>query len=82
MQRLLEGSPDVLVLFSETPFGARPSKYVRALLYDYHFADARSPGAQRQWWARQLGGTYYPSSSLADFQAARPTGGGIAPVPQ
>ena len=82
VQRLLEGSPDVLVLFSETPLGARPSKYVRALLYDYHFADARSPGAQRQWWARQLGGTYYPSSSLADFQAARPTGGGIAPVPQ
>ena len=43
LRRLLEGSPDVLALFAERPFGERPPKYVRALLYDYRFADARSP---------------------------------------
>ena len=43
LQRLLEGSPDVLALFAENPFADRPPKYVRALLYDYRFADARSP---------------------------------------
>ena len=43
LRRLLEGSPDVLALFAERPFGERPPKHVRALLYDYRFADARSP---------------------------------------
>jgi hypothetical protein len=82
LQRLLEGSPRVLALFAENPFGDAPPKHVRALLYDFHFADARSPDAQRQWWVRRLDGTYYPSTSLADFQRPGPTGAGVAPVPQ
>ena len=68
LQRLLEGSPDVLVLFAENPFGQRAPQYVRALLFDYRFADARSPEERRQWWVRRLDGTYYPQTSLADFQ--------------
>ena len=46
LRRLLEGSPVVLALFAEKPFGERPPKHVRALLYDYHFADARSADEQ------------------------------------
>ena len=42
LRRLLEGSPVVLALFAEKPFGEAPPKHVRALLYDYRFADARS----------------------------------------
>jgi hypothetical protein len=80
LQRLLEGSPDVLALFSENPFADRPPKYVRALLYDYRFADARSPDERQAWWVRRLDATYYPSTSLADFQrAAAPLGAGAAP---
>ena len=80
LQRLLEGSPAVLALFAENPFAARPPKYVRALLYDYRFADARSPGDQQAWWVRRLDGTYYPPTSLADFQrAAAPIGAGAVP---
>jgi hypothetical protein len=82
LQRLLEGSPRVRTLFAEHPFADAPPKYVRALLYDYRFADARSPGVQRQWWARRLDGTYFPSTSLADFQLRGPAGKGVAPDPQ
>ena len=87
LQRLLEGSPDVLVLFSETPFGARPPKYVRALLYDYRFADARSPADPGTSVAGggcgASTGTYYPSTSLADIQrAAVPAGAGALPAQQ
>jgi hypothetical protein len=81
LQRLLEGSPDVLALFAENPFDERPPQYVRALLYDYRFADARSPEAQRQWWMRRLDGTYYPPTSLADFRkAAASIGAGAVPA--
>ena len=74
LQRLLEGSPAVLALFADNPFSQRPPKYVRALLYDYRFADATSPGEQLAWWVRRLDGTFYPSASLADFQRAGPQG--------
>lgn len=80
LQRLLEGSPRVVALFAEAASPAPPPKYVRALLYDYHFADGRSP--DRRWWLRRLEGTYYPSTSLTDFgRAAAPVGGGGVPAP-
>jgi hypothetical protein len=80
LQRLLEGSPAVLALFAEPPFQERPPMYVRALLYDYRFADARPPGEHPEWWARRLEGTYYPATSLADLQrAAAPPGTGAVP---
>ena len=66
LQRLLEGSPTVLALFAENPFSQRPPKYVRAMLYDYRVAAARSPDEQQVWWIRRLDGTYYPSTSLAN----------------
>ena len=62
LRRLLEGSPVVLALFAENPFGEAPPKHVRALLYDYRFADARS--RRSVWWVRRLAGTYYPAVSL------------------
>jgi hypothetical protein len=51
---------------------------VRVLLYDYRFADARSPGVQRQWWERRLDGSYYPSVTLEDLTSARARLGGNA----
>ena len=70
----------MLALCAEKPFGGRPPKHVRALLYDYRFADARSADEQQAWWVRRLDGTYYPSTSLADFHStAAPVGAGAAP---
>ncbi|MBZ0210672.1 MAG: lipase maturation factor family protein [Hyphomicrobium sp.] len=83
LQRLLEGSPHVLALFSEDHLAGEPPKYVRAQLYDYRFSDARSHDTARQWWERRPIGTYYPSVSLPDVQrAADPSsaGGVISPA--
>lgn len=81
LQRLLEGSPRVLALFSEDSFAGQAPMYVRAQLYDYRFSDARSPDAAHQWWERHPIGTYYPSVSLRDLQpTANPPGAaGVMP---
>jgi predicted DCC family thiol-disulfide oxidoreductase YuxK len=65
MRRLLEGSPAVLGLFDVDPFAGRPPKYVRALVYEYRFADPRTRAETGQWWTRRLEGLYFPPVSLA-----------------
>ncbi len=64
MRRLLEGSPPVLALLEANPFPDRPPKYVRALLYDYRFADASARVSTGQWWVRRLDGLYFPEVAL------------------
>ena len=64
MVRLLQGSQDVLVLLESNPFPAGPPRYVRAVLYRYHFTD---PGQRRHdgtWWRREPRGLYCPPLSL------------------
>jgi predicted DCC family thiol-disulfide oxidoreductase YuxK len=67
MLRLLEGSPSVLALLDSNPFADGPPKYVRALLYDYRFADRHTHIVTGQWWVRRPEGLYFPQVSLADF---------------
>ncbi len=55
-QRLREGSPPVLGLLGSNPFPDRPPRYVRALLYDYHFADLDTHRRTGEWWQRRLEG--------------------------
>ncbi|HTB21429.1 MAG TPA: lipase maturation factor family protein [bacterium] len=62
--RLLQGSPDVLGLLSYNPFPAHPPRYLRALLYDYRFADPATHRASGAWWQRTLIGNYCPVLSL------------------
>jgi len=60
LARLLQGSPEVLRLFEKNPFPDHPPRFVRAVLYDYHFTD---PAARRQtgaWWRREPRGLYCP----------------------
>ncbi len=64
MARLLEGSPEVLALLRRNPFPAAPPRYVRALLYDYHFTDFATRSASGNWWRRELKGPYFPVASL------------------
>jgi lipase maturation factor 1 len=65
LQRLLEGSPDVLALFADDPFHGRPPMYVRALLYDYRMTDRETRRRTGAWWRRELMGTYVPAIELA-----------------
>src|SRR5581483_5742724 len=64
LQRLLENSPPVTALFERNPFPDSPPRYIRALLYDYHFTDAEERRKTGNWWKRELLGTYYPVVSL------------------
>jgi lipase maturation factor 1 len=57
-QRLREGSPPVLGLLGSNPFPDRPPRYVRALLYDYHFADLDTHRRTGEWWQRRLEGEF------------------------
>ena len=66
MVRLLEGSPEVLALLEKNPFPSAPPRYVRALVYNYHFTDFATRRATGTWWRREFRGTYFPVASLRD----------------
>jgi hypothetical protein len=66
LQALLEGRQDVLDLLGENGFdSSNPPKYVRAVLYDYHFSPPGSPQGPKvdtehgkgyevgPWWQRK-----------------------------
>jgi hypothetical protein len=65
---LLKGRPPVLALLDSNPFAGGPPKYVRAQLYDYHFADRRTLLKTGEWWVRWPMGLYFPQVSLNDFR--------------
>jgi hypothetical protein len=56
--RLQQGSPDVLALLGQNPFPDAPPRYVRALVYDYHFTDLATRRAEGTWWRREPMGIY------------------------
>jgi hypothetical protein len=62
--RLLEGSPEVLSLLKRNPFPDAPPRYIRAVVYDYHFADFATRRQTGAWWRRELTGEYMPIVSL------------------
>ena len=68
---LLQNSHPVTALLARNPFPNAPPKYVRALLYEYHFTDRATRRATGQWWRRQYRGLYVPPLSLGDFRPMR-----------
>jgi hypothetical protein len=64
--RLLQGSRDVLSLMGKNPFPMAPPRYVRALLYEYHFTDFATRSKTGAWWRRELKGEYLPMISLKE----------------
>lgn len=59
VEKLLQGSPEVLTLLEKNSFPEKPPKYIRALLYDYKFS-------KENWWERKLIGLYLPAISLEE----------------
>jgi hypothetical protein len=51
--RLLQNEPQVLKLIAKNPFPDKPPKYVRVIVYDYHFSDAATKRATGAWWVRK-----------------------------
>jgi hypothetical protein len=63
MVRLLEGRPEVLALLDRAPFGRDRPRYVRAIVYMYHFSNWPTFSRTRQWWKREYRGFYFPAVS-------------------
>src|SRR5262249_42755436 len=65
-QRLLEGSRPVLALVENNPFPEAPPRYVRGVVYRYHFTDATTRRASGAWWRREEGEPFGPVLTLVD----------------
>lgn len=59
--RLLTHDTDVLSLFAGDPFGGKPPRQVRAVLWQYWFTTLSDKRATRNWWRRQFLGLYAPT---------------------
>jgi hypothetical protein len=64
LERLLQGTPAVVSLFAQNPFPDTPPRYIRAVVYTYHFTDMATQHATGAWWRRELQGLYMPVLSL------------------
>ena len=62
--RLLQGDPAVLKQLAGDPFGGRPPKYLRSLVYRYRFTDWTTGRKNGTWWTREFVGPYAPAISL------------------
>ncbi len=66
---LLDGSPPVLHLLKQNPFPNAPPRYVRALVYEYHFTNQAIRRRTGAWWQRELRGVYLPVLGLQEETA-------------
>ena len=58
LKRLWQGSPQVTRLLARNPFENRPPKYLRALVYRYHFTTPEERAATGNWWKREYLGVF------------------------
>jgi hypothetical protein len=68
LERLLRNAPEVTRLLARNPFPDAPPQYVRAKLFEYHFASAEEHRATGAWWKREERGDYLPLVSLENFE--------------
>jgi hypothetical protein len=63
-QHLLEGTSDVTALLKANPFPDKPPRYLRAVLYEYHFTSPHEKTTTGNWWRREAKGLLLPAVSL------------------
>jgi predicted DCC family thiol-disulfide oxidoreductase YuxK len=61
---LLEGSKPVLALLERDPFGGKPPRQIRAVVYEYHFTTFEEKRRTGNWWKREEKGMYFPPVGL------------------
>lgn len=64
LNRILQGSWPVISLFDYDPFPSEPPRYVRALLYRYHYTTPQLRYKTGNIWKREYAGVYVPAYSL------------------
>jgi len=62
--RLLQNQPAVTGLLRTNPFPEHGPRYVRALLFEYHFTTPAQRRKTGDWWTRRRVGTYFRAISL------------------
>jgi hypothetical protein len=60
--KLLHNDPAMLGLFAGNPFPDHPPRYIRAVLYKYHFAPLGNP--DHVYWTRERVGLWIPAFSI------------------
>jgi len=63
-EKILKNSKEVLSLMKKNPFPDNPPRYLRAVLYDYHFTDFKTRKLTGAWWVREQKELYAPVMSL------------------
>ncbi len=66
LQRLLEGTPEVLTLLHENPFPGAPPRYVRLVYYRYRFSTPTERATGGAWWQRERVGYLTEPLSLGE----------------
>ena len=67
LNKLLQGSPQVLSLLDENPFPDKPPVYIRALLYHYIYTSHEQRKNNGRVWQRQQGRIYWPSRTIGAY---------------
>jgi hypothetical protein len=62
--KLLHNDPAMLGLFAGNPFPDHPPRYIRAVLYTFHFAKPGNP--EHVYWTRDRMGLWLPAFSVDD----------------
>ncbi|MDQ6860428.1 MAG: lipase maturation factor family protein, partial [Verrucomicrobiota bacterium] len=65
-QGLLVNSPPVLRLLESNPFGDKPPRFLRAILFEYRFTSVAEHRATGAWWKRDEKREYMRPISLRD----------------
>jgi hypothetical protein len=60
--KMLHNDPATLSLFAGNPFPYHPPRYIRAVLYKYHFAKLGNP--EHVYWTREKLGLWLPALSV------------------
>ena len=60
--KMLHNDPATLGLFAGNPFPDHPPRYIRAVLYKYHFAPPGNP--EHVYWTREKLGPWLPAYSV------------------
>src|SRR5262249_2939953 len=58
--RLFDNVPQVTALLANNPFPDHPPRFMRAMLYEYHFTTRAERAKTGAWWRREQLGQYLP----------------------
>lgn len=68
VQKLLENDVQILKLLRDNPFPESRPAFIRALFYEYRYADWREKREAGAWWTRRLIDVYLPPTSLSQLR--------------